>query len=112
MASGDSARDGETRIQAHEISVTMLWFVLALMTATALCAVGWPLARAGRKAASGSDLAVYRDQLDEISRDQAAGFIGEAEAKAASIEVSRRLLAAADAQDPASDPSPRGAAST
>src|SRR5262249_10194553 len=89
----------------------MLWFVLALMTATALCAVGWPLARAARKPTSGSDLAVYRDQLDEISRDQAAGFIGEAEAKAASIEVSRRLLAAADAQDPASDASPQGAAS-
>src|SRR5215471_14393486 len=100
----------ESRIQAHEISVTMLWFVLALMTATALCAVGWPLARVGRKAASGSDLAVYRDQLDEISRDQAAGFIGEAEAKAASIEVSRRLLAAADTQAPASDASPQGAA--
>jgi cytochrome c-type biogenesis protein CcmH len=80
------------------------------MTATALCAVGWPLARAGRKAASGSDLAVYRDQLDEISRDQAAGFIGEAEAKAASIEVSRRLLTAADAQSPASDASPERAA--
>ena len=76
----------------------MLWLVLALMTAAAMCAVGWPLARAGRKPKSGSDLAVYRDQLDEISRDQAAGFIGEAEAQAASIEVSRRLLAAADAQ--------------
>jgi cytochrome c-type biogenesis protein CcmH len=90
----------------------MLWFVLALMTATAMCAVGWPLARAGRKTASGSDLAVYRDQLEEIRRDQAAGFIGEAEAKAASIEVSRRLLAAADAQDTALDASPRAAANT
>jgi cytochrome c-type biogenesis protein CcmH len=88
----------------------MLWFVLALMTATAMCAVGWPLARAGRSAASGSDLAVYRDQLDEISRDQAAGFIGETEAKAASIEVSRRLLAAADAQAPVWNASPEGAA--
>jgi cytochrome c-type biogenesis protein CcmH len=86
----------------------MLWFALALMTATAMCAVGWPLARAARKPTSGSDLAVYRDQLDEISRDQTAGFIGEAEAKAASIEVSRRLLAAADAQAPASDASPQG----
>jgi cytochrome c-type biogenesis protein CcmH len=84
----------------------MLWLVLALMTAAAMCAVGWPLARAGRKPKSGSDLAVYRDQLDEISRDQAAGFIGEAEAQAASIEVSRRLLAAADAQPAASDASP------
>jgi cytochrome c-type biogenesis protein CcmH len=101
-----------SRIQTHEISVTMLWFALALMTATAMGAVGWPLARAARKPTSGSDLAVYRDQLDEISRDQAAGFIGDAEAKAASIEVSRRLLAAADAQARASDASPEAAANT
>jgi cytochrome c-type biogenesis protein CcmH len=90
----------------------MLWFALALMTATAMCAVGWPLARVARKPTSGSDLAVYRDQLDEISRDRTAGFIGEAEAKAASIEVSRRLLAAADAQARVSDASPEAAANT
>ena len=112
MASSDSAEMPASRIQTHEISVTMLWFALALMTATAMCAVGWPLARAARKPTSGSDLAVYRDQLDEISRDRTAGFIGEAEAKAASIEVSRRLLAAADAQARVSDASPEAAANT
>ena len=41
-------------------------------------------------------VAVYRDQLDEIARDRASGLIGEAEAEAAKIEVSRRLIAAAD----------------
>ena len=46
---------------------------------------------------AGSDVAVYRDQLDEIARDRAAGLIGEAEAEAARVEVSRRLIAAADA---------------
>ena len=44
---------------------------------------------------TGSDVAVYRDQLDEIERDRAAGLIGEREAEAARVEVSRRLLAAA-----------------
>src|SRR4051812_39499335 len=73
-----------------------LWFVMALMTAAAIFAVLWPLSR-NRPLASGSDVAVYRDQLDEIGRDRAAGLIGEAEAEAARIEVSRRLLAAADA---------------
>src|SRR5262245_51387803 len=74
-----------------------LWFLFALMTAAAVFAVLWPL-RSGRvPAAAGSDLAVYRDQLDEIERDHAAGLIGSGEAEAARVEVSRRLLAAADA---------------
>src|ERR1700760_122016 len=72
-----------------------LWFVLALMTAAAIFAVMWPLARRA-PLSRGSDVAVYRDQLDEIGRDRAAGLIGEREAEAARIEVSRRLLGAAD----------------
>ena len=78
----------------------MLWFVMALMTAAAIFAVLWPLARR-TPLRSGSDIAVYRDQLDEIERDRAAGLIGEREAEAARIEVSRRLLAAADTVMPA-----------
>ncbi len=73
-----------------------LWLAFALMTAAAIFAVLWPLSRRGA-AAGGSDIAVYRDQLDEIARDRASGLIGEAEADAAKVEVSRRLLAAADA---------------
>lgn len=75
-----------------------LWLVFALMTAAAVFAVLWPLAR-GRDVQSGSELEVYRDQLDEIGRDRAAGLIGEAEAQAARVEVSRRLIAAADAAE-------------
>jgi cytochrome c-type biogenesis protein CcmH len=75
-----------------------LWFGLALMTAAAVWAVLWPLARRGNELRSGSDVAVYRDQLAEIERDRAAGLIGESEAIGARVEVSRRLIAAADAQ--------------
>jgi cytochrome c-type biogenesis protein CcmH len=75
-----------------------LWFVLALMTAVAMVAVLWPLARRDRGRRAGSDLAVYRDQLEEIQRDRTAGRIGDSEAEAAQVEVSRRLLAAADAE--------------
>ena len=75
-----------------------LWLVFALMTAAAIFAVLWPLARA-REVQGGNDLAVYRDQLDEIARDRATGLIGGAEAEAARVEVSRRLIAAADADD-------------
>jgi cytochrome c-type biogenesis protein CcmH len=74
-----------------------LWFVLALMTAAAMFAVLWPLSRREQALRSGSDMVVYRDQLDEIRRDQAAGLIGDSEAAAAQVEVSRRLIAAADA---------------
>jgi cytochrome c-type biogenesis protein CcmH len=74
-----------------------LWLAFALMTAAAIFAVLWPLSRPGR-VRSGSDAEVYRDQLGEIERDRAAGLIGEAEADAARIEVSRRLIAAGDAR--------------
>src|SRR5919108_3252419 len=75
-----------------------LWFGLILMTAAAAWAVLWPLARRGNELRSGSDVAIYRDQLAEIERDRAAGLIGESEAAGARVEVSRRLIAAADAQ--------------
>jgi cytochrome c-type biogenesis protein CcmH len=77
----------------------MLWIIFALMSMAAILALLWPLTRKPR-AAAGSDLIVYRDQLEEIDRDRGAGLIGEAEAQAARIEVSRRLLAAADAPVP------------
>jgi cytochrome c-type biogenesis protein CcmH len=88
----------ECRIQADEIDAMMLWFALALMTGAAMAAIAWPLTRQARTLRSGSDVAVYRDQLEEVRRDQAAGRIGDSEAEAAQVEVSRRLLAAADAE--------------
>jgi cytochrome c-type biogenesis protein CcmH len=74
-----------------------LWFALSLMTGAAILAVLWPLARRPNRLGSASDIAVYRDQLEEVRRDRAAGLIGEKEAAAAEREVSRRLIAAADA---------------
>ncbi len=74
-----------------------LWLILAAITAAAVAAVIWPLARQAGAARSGSDIAVYRDQLGEIERDLAAGLVGKTEAEAARAEISRRLLAASDA---------------
>lgn len=79
-----------------------LWLAFALMTAAAIFAVLWPLSRRGR-VRGGTETAVYRDQLDEISRDRKTGLIGDAEAEAARIEVSRRLIAAS-ATDAAEEP--------
>lgn len=73
----------------------MFWILVAGMTAAAVLAVLWPLARRPEDARLGNDVDVYRDQLDEIDRDLKFGLIGAAEAEAARIEVSRRLIAAA-----------------
>jgi cytochrome c-type biogenesis protein CcmH len=88
-----------------------LWFVFALMTAAAIFAVLWPLSWRGAALRSGSDVAVYRDQIEEIRRDQAVGLIGGSEAAAAQVEVSRRLIAAADAEA-AAPPAPPAATTT
>jgi len=75
-----------------------LWFVFALMTAAAVFAVLWPLGRGPRPQREGTEANVYKDQLAEIDRDVSAGLIGPSEAEAARVEISRRLLAAADSE--------------
>ena len=90
----------------------ILWPIFALMTLAAVLAVWWPLARRQKSARSGTDIAVYRDQLDEIGRDEAASLIGSVEAEAARVEVSRRLIAAAETAKAATavaPPAPAGA---
>lgn len=84
----------------------LLWLLIALMTGAAILAVLWPLSRGRVRLAGGADVAVYRDQLAEIERDRARGLIAGTEAEGARIEVSRRLIAAADAQE---NGSPQGA---
>jgi cytochrome c-type biogenesis protein CcmH len=79
----------------------ILWLIFVLMTLAAIAAVCWPLARRQQSDRSGSDIAVYRDQLEEIGRDEAASLIGSVEAEAARVEVSRRLIAAAETADAA-----------
>src|SRR6516225_1604935 len=71
-----------------------LLLIFAAMTAAAVGAVIWPLTRKRDRHRSGSDVMVYRDQLDEIERDLATGLIGKNEAEAARVEISRRLIAA------------------
>jgi len=85
-----------------------LYLILALMTAVAIFAVLWPLSREQQTAgAGGQEVEVYRDQLEEIERDRKAGLIGDSDAEAARVEISRRLLAAADSSGkPGSSPSP------
>jgi cytochrome c-type biogenesis protein CcmH len=74
----------------------LLWILFALMTAAVLAAVLAPLARPhlGANQQRSGSIAVYRDQLEEVAADRARGLIDAAEATAAQIEISRRLLGA------------------
>jgi cytochrome c-type biogenesis protein CcmH len=79
----------------------LLWLAFALLTAAVLAVVLAPLARPAREVerAEAGTLAVYRDQLDEIEAERARGLVDDSDAAAARIEVSRRLLASAGAND-------------
>lgn len=86
-----------------------------IMAATLAAGVAWALARPLLRAQGGAerrasyDMRVYRDQLREIESDLARGAIGADEAAAVRVEVSRRLLAASDAEaaEPAAGAAPR-----
>jgi cytochrome c-type biogenesis protein CcmH len=86
-----------------------LWIVLGAMTLAAALVLAWPLFDVRRfKNDSSFALAVYRDQLAEINHDAARGILDEAQARAAQIEIERRILALDDAPkfQPAKAPTP------
>ncbi|HEY4162120.1 MAG TPA: c-type cytochrome biogenesis protein CcmI [Dongiaceae bacterium] len=87
----------------------LLWFILGVMTLAAAVILAWPLFDSRRfKNDSAFALAVYRDQLAEINHDAARGILDETQARAAQIEIERRILALDDAPkfQPARTPSP------
>jgi cytochrome c-type biogenesis protein CcmH len=79
----------------------VLWVIFAIMTAAALAALLWPVYHrsAPEPGLRDAELAVYRDQLDEIDRDAARGLIPPEEAQSTRNEVARRMLAAAAPSD-------------
>jgi cytochrome c-type biogenesis protein CcmH len=74
----------------------MLWFVLTVMTWAAAMWLAVPFVRRFDRPheEAASDIAVYRDQLQEIERDVRDGRIEDAQAEAARTEIKRRILAA------------------
>jgi len=77
----------------------MIWIVFAVMTALALAGLIAPLMRPaaplGRRL--DYDMAVFRDQLDEVGRDVERGLLSPEQAESARTEIQRRMLFAADA---------------
>ncbi len=74
-----------------------LWLILIALTALVLALVLLPLVRRPGtvEARREYDLSVYRAQLQELERDRERGLLGPDEARAARLEIERRVLAAA-----------------
>ncbi|MBS9719902.1 c-type cytochrome biogenesis protein CcmI [Tianweitania sp. BSSL-BM11] len=79
----------------------LFWILAALLTFGACVSVLLPFMRRTAEAAPDSafDLMIYKDQLDELERDQSRNLIGRAEAEQARNEISRRILKADQTQD-------------
>lgn len=77
------------------------WIFAGGISIIALAAMLWPLLRPKAQSVTRSsyDMQIYKDQLKEVEADLARGTLSEAEATASRTEVSRRLLAAADAME-------------
>lgn len=78
-----------------------VWIASAILIAIAAVRIAWPFLR-GRSvevASSVGTMSIYRDQMDEIERDHAAGLIGKQELDAARTEIERRALKAARTLD-------------
>ncbi len=90
-----------------------MWFWIAAL-ALALAAAGYvarpvAFARRASRSRAAHDEQVFREQLAEIDRDVERGILTGEEARAARIEISRRLLAAAAEVEntPDNQPAPR-----
>lgn len=78
----------------------LFWVLAAVLTAAAVAPLVAVLAR-GRPADGETGdraLAVYRDQLRQVERDEAQGSLSATEAEGVRAEVGRRMLAAASAR--------------
>lgn len=78
----------------------LFWILVAILTAAVAAVLLLPLLRRPAAAADDAshDVEVYRDQLEELKRDEATGLIGAHEAELARAEVARRLIAASKAE--------------
>lgn len=75
----------------------LFWIVATLLTMMACLSVLLPFLQRRTpmaEATQSPDLAIYKDQLAEVERDQARGLIGRAEAEQARTEIGRRILRA------------------
>ena len=78
----------------------MIWLAVLLLAGFALAPLALVLrGRAEARGRRDADLALHRAQLAELDRDLAEGRIAPAEHATATLEVQRRLLAAAGSEE-------------
>ncbi|MFA5951326.1 MAG: c-type cytochrome biogenesis protein CcmI [Hyphomicrobium sp.] len=81
----------------------LLWICFAVLTAAVVACLMQPLRVSVRAPAidpAAADLAVYRDQLEELEAEHARGQISADEIEAARVEVARRLIKRAEVRAP------------
>ncbi len=72
----------------------LFWLLAGLLTLAAAVVLAAPLFDTRKfKGEDAFALAVYRDQLSELARDEARGLLSAEQAKSAQVEISRRILA-------------------
>ena len=72
----------------------LFWIIAGLLTLVAAVVLAAPLFDTRKfKSEDAYSLAVYRDQLAELARDEQRGLLNAEQAKAAQVEISRRILA-------------------
>lgn len=88
--------------------MTTLWVGIAAATLAAIAFLAVAALRRGQAAGDADETAIYRDQLDELSRDVERGVVAPADARAARLEIERRLLRAADRASATTTAQPSG----
>lgn len=76
----------------------LFWVICGLIALIVAAIIASPLLGRETDSEAAPEIAFYRAQLDEIDRDVAREVLSETEAATARVEVSRRLLAADQAQ--------------
>lgn len=72
----------------------VFWVLVAVLVAGVTLAITRPLMRPAEQVATDADadIAVYKDQLNEIATDEARGTLATSEAESARAEIARRLF--------------------
>lgn len=77
------------------------WILASLVALLSAAWISYPFlkSRTVEMSSADSTISIYRDQLDEVERDRAAGLISESELEGARTEIERRALKAARTMD-------------
>jgi cytochrome c-type biogenesis protein CcmH len=81
--------------------LTTLYLIMLGLSLLLMTPLAWLFRRTRLRDRRGAALELHKAQLAELARDHADGRIGEAEYRAAKIEVERRLLSADTVTEPA-----------